>query len=151
MILLISLVPFIVLANAVAADPIVVRNSYTALPLTKHARYIGNGSDLVLRDQKRPRSLVRQNNAFTSESGTIARLTNDLNLGFYTASVGIGAPATYCGSSQLSSFPVSYTPFTDNLAVDTGSANLWVGAEKKYVRTKTSVETSNSLVSIVFY
>jgi cathepsin E len=151
MILLILLVPFIVLANAIATNPIVVRDSHTAFTLRKYARNIGNGRDLALRDQKRARNLIRQNNSFTSENGTIVRLTNNLTIGYYTASVGIGTPATYCGSSQLSSFPVSHTPFTDNLAVDTGSSNLWVGAGKKYVRTDTSVETNNSVVSIVFY
>ncbi|KIJ40077.1 hypothetical protein M422DRAFT_257145 [Sphaerobolus stellatus SS14] len=44
----------------------------------------------------------------------------------YTASVGVGSPA-----SQFS------------LVIDTGSSNTWVGATKKFVKTSTSVQTSN--------
>ena len=37
----------------------------------------------------------------------------------------------------------------DRLIVDTGSANTWVGANKPFVETATSVKTSNLEVSIV--
>ncbi|KAF8497311.1 aspartic proteinase from Irpex Lacteus [Gautieria morchelliformis] len=46
----------------------------------------------------------------------------------YTASVGVGSPAT------------QYT-----LIVDTGSSNTWVGANKTYARTATSEQTINSV------
>ncbi|KAF8930621.1 hypothetical protein BGZ52_000891 [Haplosporangium bisporale] len=46
----------------------------------------------------------------------------------YVASVGIGSPATQY-----------------DLIVDTGSSNTWVGANKPYVKTSTSQQTSNSV------
>ncbi|KAG1822107.1 acid protease [Suillus variegatus] len=45
----------------------------------------------------------------------------------YTANVGVGSPATY------------YT-----LAVDTGSSNTWIGANKAYEKTATSQDTGNT-------
>ncbi|KAJ6611900.1 aspartic peptidase domain-containing protein [Mycena sp. CBHHK59/15] len=47
---------------------------------------------------------------------------------FYTASVGIGSPATFY-----------------NLLVDTASANTWVGAGKPYVPTSSSQQTEDSV------
>ena len=41
-----------------------------------------------------------------------------------------------------------YGPFLDDLAVDTGSSNTWVGAKAPYVKTNTSVDASESVVSI---
>ena len=35
--------------------------------------------------------------------------------------------------------------YTDQLLVDTGSANTWVGARKKYVRTSTSINLNQRL------
>lgn len=46
----------------------------------------------------------------------------------YTASIGVGSPAT------------NYT-----LLIDTGSSNTWIGANKKYVKTSTSVSTGHSI------
>ncbi|KAI0040822.1 acid protease [Auriscalpium vulgare] len=46
----------------------------------------------------------------------------------YTASVGVGSPAT---------------DFT--LLIDTGSSNTWVGADKKYTKTKTSKSTNKKV------
>ncbi|KAG0704564.1 acid protease [Suillus ampliporus] len=46
----------------------------------------------------------------------------------YTTSVGVGSPATYY-----------------NLVVDTGSSNTFVGTDKKYVRTSTSVPTGQDV------
>ena len=36
----------------------------------------------------------------------------------------------------------------DTLIIDTGSANTWVGAGKAFVRTSTSVQTSDNVVSM---
>ena len=37
----------------------------------------------------------------------------------------------------------------DTLLIDTGSSNTWVGAGKAYAKTKTSMQTSNNVVSII--
>ncbi|CCM04756.1 uncharacterized protein FIBRA_06946 [Fibroporia radiculosa] len=46
----------------------------------------------------------------------------------YTASVGVGSPATYY-----------------NIVIDTGSSNTFVGTGKKYVRTSTSIPTGQEV------
>jgi hypothetical protein len=47
---------------------------------------------------------------------------------------------------------VSYlTPILDSIIVDTGSANTWVGANTHYVKTNTSVNTSDTVVSVMSY
>jgi hypothetical protein len=138
MFLLASIAPFIVLASTVVANTIVVRDShpsYTSLSLKKHVNPTGTG-----------RHLVRRQKDYTR--GHSVGATNEIT--YYQAIVGVGTPPTNCGSSQPRSFPVSYTPFTDTLIVDTGSSNTWVGANKTYVKTKTSNETSELMVSIVF-
>jgi hypothetical protein len=43
---------------------------------------------------------------------------------------------------------VSYILAQDQLLVDSGSAITWVGANKNYVETKSSVKTKDSVVSI---
>jgi cathepsin E len=69
----------------------------------------------------------------------------------YSASVGIGDPPTYCESYQFSPGTISYSymPISDNLILDTGSANTWVGANKEYQVTSSSVKTGDFVVRIV--
>jgi hypothetical protein len=136
MFLLVSVAPFIVLASTVVANPIVVRDSYPSLSLKKHVKSTGTGRNVVHGHQGRT-------NGYDSSPSK--------PLHCYVTTVGVGTPATNCGSPQPRSFPVSYTPFTDKLIMDTGSGNTWVGAEQEYVKTNTSVETYNSVVSIVFF
>lgn len=57
----------------------------------------------------------------------------------------MGTPATTCKSSQLVSCDVSDRSI-DQLLVDTGSSNTWVGAGKAFVRTSSSVQTSDKVV-----
>ncbi|KAJ7834081.1 family A1 protease [Mycena leptocephala] len=73
------------------------------------------------RDQKRPRCAVV--NEPVENADTI-----------YLASVVIGSPGTACKS----------------LLVDTGSANIWVGANKPYVVTSTSRSTGEAVVGTEF-
>ena len=68
----------------------------------------------------------------------------------YSANIGVGSsPCTYCESCQFLPGMVSYMPILDNLIIDTRSANTWVGANKPYSKTKTSVKTDDFLVRIV--
>ena len=46
---------------------------------------------------------------------------------------------------------VTYILAQDQLLVDSGSATTWVGANKAYVETKSSVKTKDSVVSIASY
>jgi hypothetical protein len=138
MFLLASVAPFIVLASTVVANPIVVRDSrpsYSSLSLKKRVKPPVTDRHLVRRQKDCARCHT-------------VRLTSEIT--YYQAIVGVGTPPTNCGSSQPRSFPVSYTPFTDTLTVDTGSANTWVGGDKGYVTTNSSHVTTDSVVSIVF-
>ena len=67
----------------------------------------------------------------------------------YTGRIGVGKPPTFCEPYQFLPRIVSYIPILDDLIIDTGSSNTWVGANKSYIPTITSVKTSDTLVSIV--
>jgi hypothetical protein len=84
-----------------------------------------NFSNIVAADQARAK--VLQNLAL-GKGGSLDRRSSSFSVTntavTYTANVGVGSPAT------------DYT-----LLIDTGSSNTWVGAGKKYVKTKTSKST----------
>ena len=64
--------------------------------------------------------------------------------------VGVGNPPTQCeySSSTYDDYPSDM--LADSLLVDTGSSNTWVGANKEFVPTSTSVNTSDTVVSASF-
>ncbi len=95
MFLFASLAPFVVLANAVAANPIVVRDGLVSLPFARYVNASG-ARDLVRRDQERARRFHKPGNTLASEMSPGIDVTNTGN--YYMASVGVGIPATYCGS-----------------------------------------------------
>lgn len=66
----------------------------------------------------------------------------------YTASVGVGSPATDCNVIFIitRSLGLMCIRATDTLLIDTGSSNTWVGADKNYVKTSTSKSTGKSVV-----
>ena len=41
--------------------------------------------------------------------------------------------------------------YADSLLIDTGSSNTWVGAGKAFVKTSTSVQTTDRVVRITFF
>jgi hypothetical protein len=142
-----SLAPLGLLATSVAANPTVVqvRDTFVTLPFARRINVTGT-LDLVLRDQARARQFAKQSGTSTSEVTSDVGVTNaGVN---YVASVGVGSPATYCGSHRFKPDMVTHTLFLDSLIIDTGSSNTWVGAKRPYVKTKTSVKTSNRVVSI---
>jgi cathepsin E len=145
-----SLAPIVLLATCIAANPVVIRGSPTgiSLPISRKLNVKGNGTlDVVQRDKARRMSIANQFDSSTSSSPPSITLID--NVFVYVASVGIGSPASYCKSCQFLPGMVSYMPILDNLAVDTATANTWVGANQPYTMTSTSVETSDSVVSIV--
>ncbi len=142
-----SLALLCLLPTSVTANPAVVqvRDTPFTLPFARRLNVTGT-LDLVLRDQVRARYLAKQSGVPTSEVTSDVGVTN---AGVdYVARVGVGSPPTYCRSYISSLAYISHT-LLDNLIVDTGSSNTWVGAEKPYVRTKISVDTYNAVVSIV--
>ena len=95
MLLVASLVPFVVLAGCVAATRTVVRDAPISLPLAKYISTTGT-QDLVRRDRERARKLVKQDSTLTAVMASSVGVTNTVN--YYVANVGVGTPATYCGS-----------------------------------------------------
>ena len=120
-------------AVAVSANPIVVRDSPITLSIAR--RFNTTGVVNVLEaDLARAKVLKARGQAahaaapLTARSAVNVAITNTAVV--YSASVGVGSPAT-----------------TYDLLIDTGSSNTWVGAGKSYVKTKTSVDTGNTVVS----
>ncbi|KAG5651286.1 hypothetical protein H0H81_009203 [Sphagnurus paluster] len=123
-----SLLPVLFLALAVAGNPVVIRDSPITVPLARHLSSTGGARSLVRRDVDRARRLVaKRSNSDFAARGIINEPV--FNTGtHYTVSIGIGSP------------PVTY-----DLLVESASANTWVGANQRYIRTSTSVQTSDSV------
>ena len=115
-------------ATAATASPFVVRDSPVSLPLARRVAYTG-AAKIIEQDQARAQLLK---NVGHGKGG--AQKRSDLvavnQLTHYTVEVGIGSPAT------------TYT-----LLVDTGSANTFIGVNQTYVKTSTSKDTGNTVVS----
>lgn len=124
----------LLLALTVAANPVLIHRSPVSLPLSRKVN-LTSIYNLLKHDQARAKALKARGAA--KASGT---LHNDAVINEsvenqavnYIASVGVGSPAT-----------------TYSLLIDTGSSNTWVGAGIAYVKTNTSVQTSNS-VSVAY-
>jgi hypothetical protein len=93
MLVLALLTHLVLLANTVAADPIVVRSSSLSLPMMKQMVTTG---DLVQKQQERARRFAKRNSAVASERDHNVAVTNSGVA--YMASIGVGIPANYCGS-----------------------------------------------------
>ncbi|KIJ23154.1 hypothetical protein M422DRAFT_276334 [Sphaerobolus stellatus SS14] len=137
---LVLIVPAVFALNT----PVVrVTDSLISVPFAKRIS-AGGVKNFVEADRARARSFVEVGKRKAAVRAAVAAglpvpdagaassvpVTNSLVQ--YTASVGVGSPA-----SQF------------NLVVDTGSSNTWVGATKKFVQTSTSVKTKNS-VSVTY-
>ncbi|KAI0356741.1 aspartic proteinase precursor [Trametes cingulata] len=125
---LLSLVALCVVATS--AKPVALRDSPLTLPLARRFNLAsgGSGARIIDVDQARAKFLVEgaqglhQNGPAARADGINIPVTNTVLE--YTVSVGVGTP------------PTQY-----NLVVDTGSANTWVGANKTYVQTSSSIDT----------
>jgi hypothetical protein len=152
------LTSLILLALSVKASPIVVRNTLVSLSFARQLNATGpNG--LVLRDQARAKHLVslskaKQSDGLSADAIVGLDVTNAASA--YRTSVGVGSPATFCESRRpifIIEFIIDSIPYypLDTLIIDTGSANTWIGAGKPYVRTNTSVQTNDQVVSICIF
>jgi hypothetical protein len=98
MFLIASLVPFVVLANIVVANPTVVRDSSSPITLqvTRKVGTLG-ATELVKRDQRRARTLMGEGRTFPR--GTPGADDSVVNLASnYVAVIGVGDPPNYCAS-----------------------------------------------------
>ncbi|KAG1795693.1 aspartic peptidase domain-containing protein [Suillus plorans] len=117
-----SLLTIIFLALSIAGSPVEIDNSPVTLPIARRLNVSNGPINLLQQDKARVTAL--KDNSFSTQGGhTGSTPVTDVVL-TYLIAVGIGSPAT-----------------TYNLIVDTGSSNTWVGANTKYVKTKTSVDT----------
>ncbi|KAK0199029.1 aspartic peptidase A1 [Armillaria mellea] len=119
---------FFVLTSLVVAglsSPVVIPRSPVAFPIARKFNF-GNGtSTIVERDRARVAALRSRASRNATRRAVVNEDVDNVAV-LYTASIGIGSPAT------------AY-----DLIVDTGSSNTWVGAGTKYVQTSTSTQTSN--------
>ncbi len=132
-----ALLALTVAAVAVSATPIVIRDAPVTLSIARRFNTTGV-ANLLKADQSRAKVLKARSQANIASSNAVdAVLATDVDVPatnvavVYTASVGIGSPAT-----------------TYDLLIDTGSSNTWIGAGKSYVKTSTSVDTGSKVVSL---
>ena len=147
------LAPFLELFARVAADPNASQNSLIRLPMKNHIKSHHPGSfNPAQMDLARVTNLVggakRRHSSPLHEIKNAPLSVNYTASAIYVASVGIGNPPTFCESCQFLFSIASNMLVLDDLIVDTGSSNTWVGGNKHYKVTNTSVKTSNGMVSI---
>jgi|SRR6267154_833490 len=150
MLLIASLTLLVVLVTGVAGGPTVIRDdSRISLPISRHFNQNGK-LGIIQRDRKRLNNLVSDGKRSSALHETHNLPLNNTGI-VYSASIGIGDPPTHSESYQFSPGIVSYfyMPISDNLILDTGSANTWVGANKEYHVTSSSVKTGDFVVRIV--
>ncbi|KAF8495710.1 aspartic peptidase domain-containing protein [Russula emetica] len=125
MLLLAPLAPFVVLATRVVAGPTNgCDGPIVSASITKRIFNTTGTLNVVQHDNRRSRFLLQGGQCDGSLTPDVP--LNDAAI-VYTAEIGFGVPLTLY-----------------QLIVDTGSSNTWVGANKSYIKTKTSMETSNS-------
>ncbi|KAI0296360.1 aspartic peptidase A1 [Multifurca ochricompacta] len=112
------LTAFLLLVVSVAANPIVVRKPSVSLSFARHLNITGS-RDLVAKGSS---------SGVLSRDGVVSVGVTNVGVAYH-ATVGVGSPPP---------------TVSDTLLIDTGSSNTWVGAGKTYVRTNTSVQTSDS-------
>jgi cathepsin E len=153
----VALAPFVVLATRVVANPLLIRAApaaFYSLSISKHINPDGKINP-VQSDSIRINNLIKGNQLGSSTSNDTADEVSLQDIGpSYVVSIGVGTPPTNCKSCRfnvLSGMVFYMIPILDSLIVDTGSANTWVGANAPYVRTNTSVNISETVVSVMSY
>ncbi|KIM47467.1 hypothetical protein M413DRAFT_439126 [Hebeloma cylindrosporum] len=124
-----TLLTTLLLALSVAANPVLVNRSPVTLPISRRLN-LTSIHNLVRHDQARAKALraraAAKTTGLTFHTDAVINEQVDNQAVTYIASVGV-----------------------DSLIIDTGSSNTWVGATKAYVKTSTSVQTSNK-VSVTY-
>ncbi|KAJ3503190.1 hypothetical protein NLJ89_g8548 [Agrocybe chaxingu] len=134
-----TLLTALLLAFSVAANPVVIDRPPVTLHLSRRVN-VTSIHNLLRHDQARAKALKAKGAAkaagTTLDTRAIINEQVDNQAVTYIASVGVGSPATNFLKP-------------DDLLIDTGSSNTWVGAGKAYVRTSASTQTSNR-VSVTY-
>ncbi|KAH9979453.1 aspartic peptidase domain-containing protein [Lactifluus volemus] len=121
---------FLLFAVGIAANSVVIRQGPVSLPLARHINITGS-NDLVQKDRARAKNLVANIQAIEGRDspGTVVSVG--------VTSVGI--------RYEVTSASVTLQPIVNTLVIDTGSSVTWLGAGKPYVKTKSSMQTSNDV------
>ncbi|KAG5636924.1 hypothetical protein H0H81_006357 [Sphagnurus paluster] len=93
-----SFLSALLLALAVAGNPVVIRDSPVTLPLARNLNFTGTKS-LLRHDQTRARMLFQRAAAISSDQFGAEGIINEPitnNVVSYTASIGVGTPPTTC-------------------------------------------------------
>ena len=128
-----SLLTTLIVALSIAASPVEVRDSLITLPIARRLN-ISNGTiNISQHDQARVDASPLDHRDFDIPT---------LNVGIkYTVAIGIGNIDTRCKFNlEREVAAANGLSYTDQLMIDTGSANTWIGAAKPYVRASTSVD-----------
>ncbi|KAH9885223.1 acid protease [Cubamyces lactineus] len=133
--ILLLLLTFVVSTQATPA--VQIRDNLVRLTVAKRFNLTGSGK-LLARDQARVKNLFALRNANTMG------VTRGLD-----ADAGHDVPATNEGVSYVVEVGVGTPATTYTLIVDTGSSNTWVGAGKRYIKTSSSKQTTNT-VSVTY-
>ncbi|KIL59267.1 hypothetical protein M378DRAFT_1015803 [Amanita muscaria Koide BX008] len=120
-----TLLSTLLLALAVAANPVAPREPYTKLQLSRQLNTTGV-YNVLQHDQARAAHLVAKASGKQTRAVYNDPITNVMF--YYICNIGIGIPPTFY-----------------NVIVDTGSSNTWVGAGKPYVKTNSSVPTADQV------
>ncbi|KIL59258.1 hypothetical protein M378DRAFT_14958 [Amanita muscaria Koide BX008] len=120
-----TLLSTLLLALAVAANPVATRGPYTKLQLSRQLNTTGV-YNVLQHDQARAAHLVAKASGKQTRAVYNEPITNVVF--YYIATIGIGTPPTYY-----------------NVIVDTGSSNTWVGGNNPYVKTSSSILTGDQV------
>ena len=135
--------------STVDASPLIHRDGgkRTLAFSTRLRLDLADGGTLPERERVRVHAMIRATSLSKRSDASVSIANAALD---YIAEVGIGQPPNncvsicyYCEYGKLTSRLI-----TDTLAIDTGSSNTFVGANKTnpYVPTKISVDTGNTIV-----
>ncbi|CAE7154039.1 unnamed protein product [Rhizoctonia solani] len=96
-----------------------------SLPISANFKQLERGSTLVGHDRARIKALFSRHEKNQKRARVKGVGIQPIGIE-YTSKVGFGSPPTYY-----------------NLTIDTGSPYTWIGAQKKYVKTETSIKQGN--------
>src|SRR6267154_1733073 len=132
------------MALSIAASPVDVRHSVITLPITRRLNTSNATINILEHDRAHAAALTKGISA-----SPLDRRSPIVNVAFnYVANVGIGYYSSHnCKLNRGREIAAANgSSYTDELIVDTSSANTWVGANTRYVETSTSVNTGKEVV-----
>src|SRR6267154_2192218 len=134
-----SLLTTLIVALSIAASPVEVRDSLITLPIVRRLITSNGTINISQHDQARVDASPLDRRDFDNPI---------LNVGVeYTIAVGIGDRGTKCKFNlEREVAAANGLSYTDQLIIDTGTANTWIGAAKSYVHTTTSVYLNQPVV-----